>query len=61
MTELEQFRRFLANSPGVRSDVSDDALAACMRIAKTDVENSGTPWSWRAIAADRLRGDREAA
>jgi hypothetical protein len=61
MTELEQFRRFLEGSLGRPSDLSDEALAAYVRIAKTDVENTGTPWSWRAIAADRLRGDREAA
>jgi hypothetical protein len=61
MTELEQFRRFLVNSLGTTYGASDETLAVYARVAKTDVENSGTPWSWRAIAAERLRGDREAA
>lgn len=59
MTELQQFRRFLVNSLGTAYGVSDEALAVYVRVAKTDVENSGTPWSWRTIATERLRADRE--
>lgn len=60
MTELEQFRGFLMRSLGTTYGLSDGALAGYARMAKSDVENSATPWSWRAIAAERLRGDHEA-